>query len=180
MNKLKIFGILSVLTFSFTNTFAQATSPACVYNPQNPNAACNDALPDDYDSSDAGTYCPRLSTTLKRGMTDTQTNGQVSELQKFFIDYYDWTPTNLSAGVFDRTTQRVVIGFQKEQGLPSFGTVGQLTRNAIAKACGGEITTYPIYPINPVTNVSATITTDKSVYKTGDEITVKFQIQNNI
>lgn len=69
-------------------------------------------------------YCPKLSTTISKGSTDVTSGGQVSELQNFLMDYYDWTPITMSRGTFDRATQRVLIGFQKEQGLPAYGIAG--------------------------------------------------------
>ena len=90
---------------------------------------------DDYGIAAAGTYCPSLSITMQRGARDTSTNGQVSELQKFLADYYDIDPTELVTRYFGRITQGYVIQFQKEQGLPTFGIAGSLTRSAIAKVC---------------------------------------------
>ncbi|MBI5470526.1 peptidoglycan-binding protein [Candidatus Kaiserbacteria bacterium] len=81
----------------------------------------------------AGTYCPRLSQTLVRGSS----GNQVLELQKFLSDYYDIPPTTIQTGYFGRITQGYVIQFQKEQGLPSYGIAGSMTRAAIAKVCGG-------------------------------------------
>lgn len=82
----------------------------------------------------AGTYCPRLSQTLVRGSS----GNQVLELQKFLSDYYDIPPTTIQTGYFGRITQGYVIQFQKEQGLPSYGIAGSMTRAAIAKVCAGS------------------------------------------
>lgn len=90
---------------------------------------------DDYGTSSTGTYCPTLSITMQRGARDISTRNQVSELQKFLADYYNFDPLKLVTGYFGRITQGYVIKFQKEQGLPSFGIAGQLTRAAIAKVC---------------------------------------------
>ena len=90
---------------------------------------------DDYGTAAAGTYCPSLSTTMQRGARDGVVNGQVSELQKFLADYYDLDPSELVSGYFGRITQSYVIKYQKEQGLPSLGIAGQLTRASIARLC---------------------------------------------
>ena len=111
--------------------------------------------PDDYGIAAAGTYCPTLSITMQRGARDTSTSGQVSELQKFLADYYDIDPTELVTGYFGRITQGYVIQFQKEQGLPSFGIAGSMTRGVIAKVCT-QISTGTSQSSNTQTNTSTT------------------------
>lgn len=108
---------------------------------------------DDYGISAAGTYCPTLSTTMQRGARDISTNNQVSELQKFLADYYDIDPTELVTGYFGRITQGYVIQFQKEQGLPTFGIAGSLTRAAIARVCNQTQSTQT--STNTQTNTSS-------------------------
>jgi len=83
-------------------------------------------------------YCPRLYSDLQRGDRDSNTDGQVTELQKFLTDYYDLNYEDYVTGYFGRLTQQNVIRFQTEQGLPAFGYVGPLTRAAIARVCGGS------------------------------------------
>ncbi len=102
-----------------------------------PSPECND----DYGIAAAGTYCPTLSITMQRGARDVSTNNQVSELQKFLADYYNFDPNELVSGYFGRITQGYVIQFQKEQGLPSVGIAGQLTRGKIATVCSQTPTT---------------------------------------
>jgi len=89
-----------------------------------------------------GAYCPKLVQTLTQGMRDSQTvpTGQVTELQMFLTDYYDLNPDDYVTGFFGRLTHTNVVRFQREQGLPSFGIVGTLTRAAIARVCGGTST----------------------------------------
>jgi Putative peptidoglycan binding domain len=97
-------------------------------------------------------YCPRISQNLSRGMQDATTipPGQVTELQKFLVDYYDLNPDTYISGYFGRLTQQNVIKFQAEQGLPTSGFVGPLTRAAIARVCAGTATPPPANP--PPTN----------------------------
>jgi PKD repeat protein len=85
-------------------------------------------------------YCPQLSQTLTRGMRDATTvpQGQVTELQKFLVDYYDLNPDDYITGYFGRLTQNNVIRFQREQNLPAYGVVGPMTRAAIARVCTGD------------------------------------------
>jgi hypothetical protein len=90
------------------------------------------AQTDDYGiGTTSGTYCPQLFQTVVRGSS----GNQVLELQKFLSDYYDIFPSTIQTGYFGRITQGYVIQFQKEQGLPSYGIAGSMTRAAIAKVC---------------------------------------------
>ena len=99
-----------------------------------------------------GVYCPHLIQTLTRGMRDSQTvpPGQVTELQKFLVDYYDLNPDDYVTGYFGRLTYANVVRFQREQNLPTFGIVGSLTRAAIARVCDTQSslpeTTWPPPP----------------------------------
>ena len=102
-------------------------------------------------------YCPQITQDLKRRDCDEGLNSksclrfvpnaQVTELQKFLVDYYDLNPNDALSGYFGRITQQNVIRFQGEQGLPTSGFVGPLTRAAIARVCAGVATTPP--PANP-------------------------------
>ncbi len=91
-------------------------------------------------------YCPKLSITMQRGARDAATRGQVSELQRFLSGYYNIDPSEIVTGYFGSVTQKFVIQLQKEQGLPSFGIVGTLTRAVIARVCGGTTTTTTTIP----------------------------------
>lgn len=74
--------------------------------------------------------CPALSYNLYLGLTDAQTAGQVSQLQRFL----GVTPT----GYFGTLTRQAVANFQTQyQVYPVTGGVGPLTRAAIARVCGG-------------------------------------------
>lgn len=104
--------------------------------------------PDDYGTG-VRAACPKLTITMERGARDSSTNGQVSELQKFLADYYDIDPIELVTGYFGRITQGYVQQFQREQGLPTFGIAGSMTRAAIAKICGGNSTSSTGETVNP-------------------------------
>ncbi|MBK7590992.1 MAG: sulfatase-like hydrolase/transferase [Betaproteobacteria bacterium] len=82
-------------------------------------------------------YCPQLSQALLRGMRDTMTSpqGQVSELQRFFLDHYGIGQQPAVTGEFDAATEALVLRFQEEQGIELVGAVGPRTRIAIARAC---------------------------------------------
>jgi peptidoglycan hydrolase-like protein with peptidoglycan-binding domain len=83
-------------------------------------------------------FCPQLSQTLTRGMRDATTvpQGQVTELQKFLVGYYDLDPGTYISGYFGRLTQANVIRFQREQNLPAYGYLGSFTRTLIGRVCG--------------------------------------------
>ena len=115
---------------------------------------------DDYGTGAQGA-CPKLSVTMERGARDVSTSGQVSELQKFLADHYDLDPLELVTGYFGRITQGYVQRFQKEQGLPSFGIVGSMTRAVIAKICGGSGISKPNDATNTTTVVDQTPATTK-------------------
>ena len=123
-------------------------------------------------SAVSGTYCPQISRTLVRGSEDVRVGNtwklDVTELQKFLIDHYNIAPETFfgvggSSGYFGRMTQQYAVKFQKEQGLPSAGTVGPLTRSVIAKVCANSKRSQPVVPItilNPLNQAntpSATI-----------------------
>lgn len=107
-------------------------------------------LPDDYGTDEPEGYCPGLTRTLQRGATDARMGGQVTELQRFLVSYYELDETTSISGFFGRITQANVIRFQREQGLPTFGIVGILTRAAIARVCASAATAPAWTPPSPV------------------------------
>ncbi|MBI5456734.1 peptidoglycan-binding protein [Candidatus Kaiserbacteria bacterium] len=83
--------------------------------------------------------CPHLTVALQRGSRDANTGGQVSELQIFLANRYGLNDDDIVSGFFGAMTEKYVIKFQQEQGLPVFGLVGPMTRAKIAEVCGGII-----------------------------------------
>ena len=93
-------------------------------------------------------YCPELSQSLSRGMTDDQTSptGQVKELQHFLSDFYDIEQSEIMTGYFGPATEFYTKKFQCEPGSPmlcsgsattnGYGVVGPQTRAKIARNCG--------------------------------------------
>jgi len=82
-----------------------------------------------------GAYCPTITRTLQRGNRDT-TNGEVTELQKFLVGYFNINPSEIMTGYFGSITEGRVRQFQAEQGITQTGAVGPLTRAALQRACG--------------------------------------------
>ena len=97
--------------------------------------------------------CPDLTVTMQRGARDATTGGQVSELQIFLANYYDLNEEDVLTGYFGRATEKYVIRFQREQGLPTYGIVGSLTRAAIARVCGG-VTPFPTFSASPTSGAA--------------------------
>lgn len=118
------------------------------------------AQTDDYGTgTTSGTYCPQLFQTVVRGSS----GNQVLELQKFLSDYYDISPATIQTGYFGRITQGYVQQFQREQGLPSFGIAGSLTRAAIAMVCGSGngSTTFTATPTSGAAPLTVTFAAAK-------------------
>ncbi len=89
----------------------------------------------DDEGGGGGLTCPAFTTiTLAPGMTDSQTGGQVSQLQQFLTDYFH-LDGSLVVGTFGQRTERYVQQFQSENGIQTVGYVGQQTRAAILAAC---------------------------------------------
>ncbi len=85
-------------------------------------------------------YCPSLnSVSLSRGPRDGGERGgsEVSELQKFLASYFNLDQEEIVTGYFGTITKGYVARFQKENNVKATGTIGELTRAAIAKHCGG-------------------------------------------
>lgn len=98
-----------------------------------------------------GSSCPALSYNLTIGSSDYRTGGQVSALQNFLRSRYG--DARLTGGYYGQLTTYYVSRFQSEQGVyPVTGGVGPLTRQAIARVCGG-------YAPNPNPNPSGNTTT---------------------
>ncbi len=98
-----------------------------------------------------GSNCPVLSYNLTLGTSDYNTGGQVSRLQSFLRSRYN--DARLTGGYYGQLTSYYVSRFQQEQGVyPVTGGVGQLTRAAIQRVCGG----YNPNPTYPTPNQSST------------------------
>jgi hypothetical protein len=102
------------------------------------------------------TYCPQLSQTIVRGSR----GNQVLELQKFFSNYYVIPPTDIQTGYFGPITQSYAIKFQKEQGLPSYGIVGPMTRAVITRICdeGNAPTIFTASPVSGTAPLTVSFT----------------------
>lgn len=90
-----------------------------------------------------GNGCPNISYNLTLGSSDYTTGGQVSQLQNFLRSRYN--DSRLTGGYYGQLTSYYVTRFQQENGVyPATGGVGPLTRQAIARVCGGGYN--PGYP----------------------------------
>lgn len=127
LKRIEITAIVALLLLLTSVTLASALTPP---------------LPDDYGSTIGEDYparCPNLYSTIQKGSRNQgEADIQVEELQLFLSGYYDVDPTEIVTGYFGSVTHSFVVRFQREQGLPSFGIVGSLTRAKIASVCGGN------------------------------------------
>ncbi len=74
-----------------------------------------------------GGTCGQLTYNLYRGMTDTNTQGQVSVLQQML---------GLNAtGYFGTLTQQALAKFQANHNIPPIGVMGPITRQALMQSC---------------------------------------------
>ncbi len=118
-------------------------------------------------------WCPSLSYNLYQGLTDTYTNGQVSQLQR----YLGLTPT----GYFGSLTRARVASLQSQHRLLVTGGVGPLTRALIVQLCSGTTpipTPTSTVSISSVTPTQGSVGTQVIIYGTGftNDNTVRFGI----
>ncbi len=82
-------------------------------------------------------YCPDLSTNSWYG-NKYNNRSEVAQLQNFLFSYYN--VAQKPTGFFGQATKKYLSMFQREQGLyPVTGGLGPLTRQAISRACEGNI-----------------------------------------
>ena len=115
------------------------------------------------------TICPALSYNLYLGLSDANTAGQVSQLQRFL----NVNPT----GYFGLQTRAAVIKLQSQNGVyPVTGGVGPLTRALIQRLCGGQVVSAPtIQSITPTQGPVGTQVTISGWGFTSDN-TIRFGI----
>ncbi len=96
--------------------------------------------------------CPTLSYNLYRGLSDYRSQGQVTQLQQFFVGQGYYQPVT---GYFGGLTYANTVRFQQQYAIyPVTGGVGPLTRAAIARVCGGIVYSPPTYGTTSITNIS--------------------------
>lgn len=114
------------------------TGPGYIYS----NVGNYQTAPGSYSNSNYDWYatsnCPKISTTFSRGASDTDTGGQVSNLQQFLATHYVVDPLTLVSGRFGPATQHYIIQFQRDNGIPPSGAVDLATLSAIFNTCGGQ------------------------------------------
>lgn len=112
-------------------------------------------------SSTPQNSCPLLTTNLKEGSRDVNTNGQVTLLQNFLREKgYLNEP---SSGYFGKQTKQAVKAFQVANGIDSNGQVGPITRASINLiSCNST----PPLSLSEIINEAK----DKAVGESGDSI----------
>ncbi|MFT5832084.1 MAG: hypothetical protein ACI9SY_000465, partial [Candidatus Paceibacteria bacterium] len=127
--------------------------------------------------SSSGTQCTQLSRSLFLGSSDSDTAGEVSELQRFLTSTGHYTYGEVT-GYYGPATQRAVQAWQTAKGVVSsgspettgYGVVGPSTRSLIARNCSVSTPAAVADKKAP----SCTLTTDKSSYELGDRIKVSW------
>lgn len=91
----------------------------------------------DYYGATSSNYCPTLYSNIQIGSTDGTSGGQVSAVQRFLIAR-GYLAISSPTGTFGGMTYAAVKNFQYTNSIQTTGTVGPLTRAAIASLCGGS------------------------------------------
>jgi hypothetical protein len=86
-------------------------------------------------TASAAMVCPKLNGNLSRGVK----TAQVRELQQFLSTYYGVSADTMISGYFGFNTEKYLMKFQKEKKISATGSLGPLTRAAIAKACTSNV-----------------------------------------
>lgn len=81
---------------------------------------------------------PRIDNNLKFGDRDSNTNGEVSRLQKFLVQKYKLNRADYVTGYFGRGTQGLVSRFEADNGLSVTGWANETTLGKIAKECNKD------------------------------------------
>ncbi|TSC79708.1 MAG: Uncharacterized protein G01um101429_383 [Parcubacteria group bacterium Gr01-1014_29] len=106
--------------------------------------------------------CPRLTYNFYLGSTDTDTEEQVSELQKFLASDSSIYPEASVTGYFGPLTEQAVKRFQEKHSIVSsgspdttgYGVVGPLTRRRLLQGC--QQTVVP--PVPPIRYLNYSVT----------------------
>ena len=101
-------------------------------------------------------FCPTFTYNLYLGLNDSDTEGQVSQLQKFLAQDQTVYPERTITGFYGPLTEQAVKRWQAQQGVVSsgspdttgYGVVGSRTRERVRANCGFP-TPVPPTPIPP-------------------------------
>jgi len=89
------------------------------------------------DASQSQLVCPNITRVQRVGYYDTTSYKEVSQMQKFIIDYFSLTSTQLVAtGYYGTFTANFVKKFQQENGLAVTGDVDAATASKMNSYCG--------------------------------------------
>lgn len=128
-----------------------------------------------------GPTCPRLAKLLRRGMrNEGPQNPDVSELQQFLAEYYGVAKEDLVTGYFGSSTERHLVRFQREEGLPAEGIAGELTRGKILRHCIKKLDgdAEKIKERVATTTPSCVLKANKREVDAGEEVTLKWESKN--
>ncbi|OGC81218.1 hypothetical protein A2943_00480 [Candidatus Adlerbacteria bacterium RIFCSPLOWO2_01_FULL_51_16] len=128
-----------------------------------------------------GPTCPRLAKLLRRGMrNEGPQNPDVSELQQFLADHYGVAKEDLVTGYFGPLTHKYLVQFQGEEGLPTYGIAGELTRGKILRHCVKKFddNSGNIKERAATTTPYCILKADKKEIEAGEEVTLKWESKN--
>ena len=121
--------------------------------------------------------CPNISMNLGRGMSDGNSNGQVTILQRFLASYFLLSGDDIISGYFGPVTESYILRFQRENNLSQVGNLGPRTREAVLNVCRSKTSTDQIGVVQPSTQ---TQTPTPKESKTSDRTTTTTKKPNII
>ncbi|MBU3925895.1 peptidoglycan-binding protein, partial [Patescibacteria group bacterium] len=134
-------------------------------------------------------YCfPSLSYNLYLGITDNETENQVSQLQHFLAQWPNIYPEGLITGYFGPLTETAVKKFQCNHGIvcsgapetTGYGVVGPVTKLKIKALCGNEASLFPT-PTPSATPVSTPTPTPTPIVSDGSRnITISMVLNGKV
>ncbi len=143
-------------THTYTNvgTFSPQFSVTNASSSDVANATTTVTVLEDETAPPGVPTCPAITRRLSLGMTDGQTAGEVSDLQRFLVRYFSLNQS-LITGAFGEQTEQYVKRFQSQKGIDNVGYTGPQTRTAIAVACA-QLEDHQAPPPSPLRCVRLT------------------------
>ena len=107
--------------------------------------------------------CPRFTYNFYLGMDDTETGGQVTELQNILAADSEIYPEALITGYYGPLTEQAVRRYQKRHSIVSsgspdttgYGVVGPATRGKLVQGCGQPAPIPGVVPLRASLKISS-------------------------
>ncbi|MEK7505737.1 MAG: peptidoglycan-binding protein [Patescibacteria group bacterium] len=146
-------------------------------------AAAADALPQT-SSIPKPSFCPSFTGALYLGSKDSGKNTNVSNLQKFLLQFTGIYPNGAVNGSFDIATESALGRFQTDRkvakpGEAGYGILGPKTRASIDILCGRKtIVSTPVSVSKPTPNFSYRVNVNTSISGGSEKISVHAEAVN--